>query len=112
MWLNPGYQEQIRRAITRPLFPDLFQASSQESGQKTSKKALRRDTMAHAFEQAATPRLARALWLALWLLGFVAVLIGNVTPAPWRALLAVHTFQLLLLYWMETVVLALWTLMR
>ena len=64
--------------------------------------------MAEAAEQAATPRLARALWL----LGFVAALIGNVTPLYGVLYWQWDTFQLLMLYWMETVVLAFWALMR
>ena len=64
--------------------------------------------MADAVEQAATSRLARALWL----LGLVAALIGNLTPLYGVLYWQWDTFQLLMLYWMETVVLAFWTLMR
>ena len=64
--------------------------------------------MADALEKAATPRLARALWL----LGLVAAFIGNVTPLYGVLYWQWDTFQLLMLCWMETVILAFWTLMR
>jgi hypothetical protein len=63
--------------------------------------------MADAVEQAATPRLARALWL----LGLIAAFIGNVAPLYGVLYWQWDTFQLLMLYWMETVILAFWTLM-
>ena len=49
--------------------------------------------MAEAAEQAATPRLARALWL----LGLVAAFIGNVTPPYGVLYWQWDTFQLLML---------------
>jgi hypothetical protein len=64
--------------------------------------------MADAVERTATPRLARALWL----LGLVAAFIGNVTPLYGVLYWQWDTFQLLMLCWMETVILAFWTLMR
>jgi hypothetical protein len=66
------------------------------------------DIMVDAVEKAATSRLARALWL----LGLVTAFIGNMTPLYGVLYWQWDTFQLLMLYWMETVVLAFWTLMR
>src|SRR5262245_17409030 len=66
------------------------------------------ETMANAVERPATPRLARALWR----LGLVAAFIGNVTALYGVLYWQWDTFQLLMLYWMETVILAFWTLMR
>jgi hypothetical protein len=65
--------------------------------QTKSKEALRRDAMAHAVEKAATPRLARALWL----LDLGAGFIGNVTPLYGVLYWQWDTFRLLVLYWME-----------
>ena len=59
-------------------------------------------------DKAATPRLARALGL----LGLVAAFIGNVTPLYGVLYWQWDTFQLLMFCWMETVILAFWTLMR
>ena len=64
--------------------------------------------MADALEKAATPRLARALWL----LGLVAAFIGNVTPLYGVLYWLQDTFQLPMLYWTETAILAFWTLLR
>jgi hypothetical protein len=59
-------------------------------------------------EKTATPRLARALGL----LGLVAAFIGNVPPLYGALYWQWDTFQLLMLYLMEIIVLTLWTLMR
>ena len=64
--------------------------------------------MSDALEQPAAPRLYRMFSLLAVLAGFI----GNVTPLYGVLYWQWDTFQLLMLYWMETLILAFWTLMR
>src|SRR5712691_2170472 len=100
MWLNPGYQERIRRAITRLVFLDVIQGSIQGSAPLRHHGRRRRT----GCDIAPRPR----------------TLAGWASRRPYRQRDPLYgvlhwqwdTFQLLMLYWMETAVIAFWTLMR
>jgi len=64
--------------------------------------------MSQAIEQPAAPRLYRVFSLLAVLAGFI----GNVTPLYGVLYWQWDTFQLLMLYWMETLIMAFWTLVR
>ena len=96
---------QLARNVVKSRLPGANQARNHEAvvlDVIQGSAALRH--LADAVEQAATPRLARARWL----LGFVAAFIGNVTPLYGVLCWQWDTFQLLMLYWMETIILAFW----